>query len=87
MAEAETSPRVQDVSPALGDTRTRRRRSDLVLNEDSVFLVSTKRSKMDKYRLPVDIRMFVSAGHSESDLTKVLESSKRVATSVLFEVA
>ncbi|ONK59236.1 uncharacterized protein A4U43_C08F4380 [Asparagus officinalis] len=60
---------------------------DRVLNEDSVFLVSTKRSKLDKCRLPVGIKMFVSAGHSESDLMKASESLKRVAASVLSEVA
>lgn len=54
-----------------------------VLEEDSVFVVTSKRSALDKCRLPVGIRLFVSAGHSESDLIKVADSLKRVAGSVL----
>ncbi|KAG0472587.1 hypothetical protein HPP92_014444 [Vanilla planifolia] len=50
-----------------------------VLHEDSVFLVLSKRSALDKCRLPVGIRLFVSAGHSESDILKACESLKRVA--------
>lgn len=53
------------------------------LEEDSVFVVTSKRSALDKCRLPVGIRLFVSAGHSESDLVKVAESLKRVAGLVL----
>eukprot|EP00262_Sarcandra_glabra_P018105 TRINITY_DN6415_c0_g1_i2.p1 TRINITY_DN6415_c0_g1~~TRINITY_DN6415_c0_g1_i2.p1 ORF type:complete len:394 (+),score=67.90 TRINITY_DN6415_c0_g1_i2:404-1585(+) len=54
-----------------------------VLEEDSVFLVISKRSPQDKCRLPAGIRMFVSAGHSESDLLRALESLKRVAALML----
>ncbi|KAK4277449.1 hypothetical protein QN277_015447 [Acacia crassicarpa] len=50
-----------------------------VLEEDSVCVVASKRSTLDKCRLPVGIRLFVSAGHSESDLRKAAESLKRVA--------
>ncbi|KAL5554281.1 hypothetical protein UlMin_041682 [Ulmus minor] len=57
--------------------------ADRVLREDSVFVVTSKRSTLDKCRLPVGIRLFVSAGHSESDLLKVSESLKRVAGLVL----
>ncbi|PKA62843.1 Long chain base biosynthesis protein 1a [Apostasia shenzhenica] len=49
-----------------------------VLHEDSVFLVTSKRSSLDKCRLPVGIRLFVSAGHSESDILKACGSLKRV---------
>lgn len=56
-----------------------------VLKEDSVFIVTTKRSVLDKCRLPVGIRMFVSAGHSESDLLRASDSLKRAAASVLRE--
>ena len=54
-----------------------------VLQEDSVFVVVSHRSTLDKCRLPVGIRLFVSAGHSESDLRKASESLKRVAAQVL----
>lgn len=58
-----------------------------VLNEDSVYIVTTKRSNLDKCRLPAGIRIFVSAGHSQSDLMKASESLKGVAASVLSELA
>jgi serine palmitoyltransferase len=54
-----------------------------VLKEDSVFVVASRRSTLDKCKLPVGIRLFISAGHSESDLHKASESLKRVATLVL----
>jgi len=54
-----------------------------VLREESVFVVVSKRSTLDKCRLPVGIRLFVSAGHSEFDLLKASESLKRVTESVL----
>lgn len=49
------------------------------LHEDSVFLVTSRRSALDKCRLPVGLRLFVSAGHSESDILKACDSLKRVA--------
>ncbi|THU73121.1 hypothetical protein C4D60_Mb04t19460 [Musa balbisiana] len=59
--------------------------NNLAEREDSVFIVSTKRSVLDKCRLPVGIRLFVSAGHLESDIQKVSDSLRRVATIVLAE--
>ncbi|XP_034691128.1 long chain base biosynthesis protein 1 isoform X1 [Vitis riparia] len=56
---------------------------DHMLNKDSVFVVASKRSTLDKCRLPVGIRLFVSAAHTESDLLKASESLKRAAASVL----
>lgn len=57
--------------------------ADRALQEDAVFVVASKRSMLDKCSLPVGIRLFVSAGHSESDLRKASESLKRVAAVVL----
>lgn len=54
-----------------------------VLKEDSVLIVTTKRSNLDKCPLPIGLRLFVSASHSESDLLKAAASLKRVATSIL----
>jgi hypothetical protein len=54
-----------------------------VLEEDSVFIVTSKRSLLDKCALPVGLRFFVSASHSKSDLLKAAASLKRVATLVL----
>ncbi|KAF5938165.1 hypothetical protein HYC85_025671 [Camellia sinensis] len=49
----------------------------------AIFVVTFKRSMLDKCRLPVGIRLFVSASHSESDLLKASESLMRVAAAVL----
>ncbi|GKB27867.1 hypothetical protein Tco_0867268 [Tanacetum coccineum] len=54
-----------------------------VLKEHSVFVVTSKRSSLDKCKLPVGIRLFVSAAYTESDLQKAYESLKIVATLVL----
>ncbi|GJV29161.1 phosphoinositide phosphatase SAC2-like protein isoform X2, partial [Tanacetum coccineum] len=59
--------------------------TDRVLKEHSVFVVTSKRSSLDKCKLPVGIRLFVSAAHTESDLQKAYESLKIVAASVLTE--
>ncbi|KAI5680887.1 hypothetical protein M9H77_02114 [Catharanthus roseus] len=53
--------------------------ADQALKEDNVLMVTSKRSTLDKCSLPVGIRLFVSAGHSESDLVKASESLKRIA--------
>lgn len=54
-----------------------------LLRDHSILAVASKRSTLDKCRLPVGIRLFVSAAHSESDLVKASEALKRVADSVL----
>ncbi|CAK9133456.1 unnamed protein product [Ilex paraguariensis] len=54
-----------------------------VLKEDSIFVETSNRSMLNKWSLPVGIRLFVSATHTESDLTKACESLKRVASLVL----
>lgn len=54
-----------------------------VLKEDSVFIVASKRSTLDRCKLPVGIRLFVSAGHTESDISKACSSLKRISASVL----
>ncbi|XP_044470420.1 long chain base biosynthesis protein 1-like isoform X1 [Mangifera indica] len=57
--------------------------ADRALKEYLVFVVASKRSTLDKCRLPVGIRLFVSAAHSESDLMKACESLKKVSAVVL----
>ncbi|XVE91113.1 hypothetical protein DITRI_Ditri20bG0129000 [Diplodiscus trichospermus] len=57
--------------------------ADRALKEESIFVVVSKRSTLDKCPLPVGIRLFVSAAHSESDLLKACSSLKRAATAVL----
>ncbi|XP_022997022.1 long chain base biosynthesis protein 1-like [Cucurbita maxima] len=57
--------------------------AERALEEYSVLVVTSKRSTVDKCRLPVGIRLMVSAGHSESDLLKATESLKSVAAVVL----
>ncbi|KAG5229735.1 long chain base biosynthesis protein [Salix suchowensis] len=60
--------------------------ADRALKEDSVFVATSKRSTIDKCRLPVGIRLFVSAAHSNSDLLKACESLKRVSAAVLMNL-
>ncbi|KAI5381597.1 serine palmitoyltransferase component [Lathyrus oleraceus] len=57
--------------------------AERTLKEDSVFVAASRRSTLDKCKLPVGIRLFVSAGHEESDLHKASESLERVAAIVL----
>ncbi|KAG6585678.1 Long chain base biosynthesis protein 1, partial [Cucurbita argyrosperma subsp. sororia] len=57
--------------------------AERALKEYSVFVSTSKRSTVDKCRLPVGIRLMVSAGHSESDLLKAIESLKSAAAVVL----
>lgn len=57
--------------------------AERVLKEDSVFIVASKRSPLDRCKLPVGIRLFMSAGHTDSDISKVSSSLKRVSASVL----
>lgn len=56
-----------------------------VLKEDGVFVVTSKRSALDKCRLPIGLRLFVSAGHTNEDIQKVAVSLKRVAAVALTE--
>lgn len=53
------------------------------LKEDSLLVVSSKKSFLDKCRLLVGIKLFVSAGHSDTDLIKASESLKRLASELL----
>ncbi|OMO76066.1 Aminotransferase, class I/classII [Corchorus capsularis] len=57
--------------------------ADRALKEESIFVVASKRSTLDKCPLPVGIRLFVSAAHLESDLHKACASLKKVAAEVL----
>ncbi|KAM0858659.1 hypothetical protein ACQ4PT_047697 [Festuca glaucescens] len=57
--------------------------AEQALKQDSVFIVASKRSSLDRCKLPVGIRLFVSAGHTESDISKVCSSLNRISSSVL----
>ncbi|XP_062103857.1 long chain base biosynthesis protein 1b-like, partial [Humulus lupulus] len=56
--------------------------ADRVLKDEFVFVVTSKKSTLDRCPLPVGIRLFVSTSHSELDLLKASESLKRVAALV-----
>ncbi|XVF86224.1 hypothetical protein PTKIN_Ptkin18bG0023200 [Pterospermum kingtungense] len=60
--------------------------ADRALKEESIFVVVSKRSTLDKCPLPVGLRLFVSAAHSECDLLKASSSLKRVAAAVLSDL-
>ncbi|XP_065874260.1 long chain base biosynthesis protein 1-like [Euphorbia lathyris] len=66
-----------------GDLKLLEDMADRALKEDSVFFVVSKRSPLDKCRLPVGIRLFVSAAHSESDMLKASESLMRISAEML----
>lgn len=53
-----------------------------LLKEHNVFVVVSNTSVLDRCTLPVGIRLFVSAGHSESDMNKVCESLKLVVPAI-----
>ncbi|KAL5993353.1 serine palmitoyltransferase component [Asimina triloba] len=55
------------------------------VTKDSVLLATSKKSSLDKCNLPAGIRMFVSAGHSESDLLKACDALKKAAAAVLLD--
>ncbi|XP_047055345.1 long chain base biosynthesis protein 1a-like [Lolium rigidum] len=57
--------------------------AEQAFKEDSVFIVASKRSSLDRCKLPVGIRLFVSAGHTESDISKVCSSLNKISSSVL----
>ncbi|PPD76238.1 hypothetical protein GOBAR_DD26835 [Gossypium barbadense] len=57
--------------------------ADRALKQESIFVMASKRSTLDKCPLPVGIRLFVSTAHSELDLLKACESLKRVAAAML----
>ncbi|GAB2294463.1 serine palmitoyltransferase component [Dionaea muscipula] len=57
--------------------------ADQVLRNHAVFVVTSKKSPLDKSPVPVGIKLFVSAAHTESDLQKASEAIKSVALSVL----
>ncbi|CAN8229147.1 unnamed protein product [Cochlearia groenlandica] len=57
--------------------------ADRALKEDSLLVVRSKRSVIDKCVLPLGIKLYVSAAHSESDIVKASESIKRLASEIL----
>nr|CAB3501401.1 unnamed protein product [Digitaria exilis] len=57
--------------------------AERVLKEDSVFIVTSKKSNLDRCKLPIGIRLFVSVGHTESDISALSKSLKGVSASVL----
>jgi serine palmitoyltransferase len=45
--------------------------------------MTSKKSNLDRCKLPIGIRLFVSAGHTESDISRLSSSLKKVSASVL----
>uniref|UniRef100_A0A803L3R4 serine C-palmitoyltransferase n=1 Tax=Chenopodium quinoa TaxID=63459 RepID=A0A803L3R4_CHEQI len=56
---------------------------DELLEKHNIFVVTSKQSTLDKCPIPVGIKLFVSAGHGESDIIKVCEALKMAVPSVL----
>ncbi|KAH6773242.1 long-chain base1 [Perilla frutescens var. hirtella] len=57
--------------------------ADHLLKEHAVFVATSKRSILDKCKLPAGIRLYVSAGHTETDLEKASEAFKKATALVL----
>ncbi|KAL0335085.1 UNVERIFIED_CONTAM: Long chain base biosynthesis protein 1 [Sesamum radiatum] len=57
--------------------------ADHLLKEHSIFVATSKRSTVDKCKLPAGIRLFISTAHTESDLGKACQSLKRATALVL----
>ncbi|GFP86779.1 long chain base biosynthesis protein 1 [Phtheirospermum japonicum] len=66
-----------------GDLQVLQDIADHLLNEHSIFVATTKRSTVDKCKLPAGIRLCVSAAHTETDLDKACESFRKATTVVL----
>ncbi|KAL6536026.1 serine palmitoyltransferase component [Orobanche hederae] len=66
-----------------GDLQVLQDIADHLLKEHSIFVATTKRSTVDKCKLPAGIRLYVSAAHTETDLEKTCESFKKAAALVL----
>ncbi|XP_078446022.1 long-chain base1 isoform X2 [Wolffia australiana] len=72
---------------ARGDLQLLEDIASRVLKEDGVFVVSSKRSTLDKCHLPVGLRLFVSAGHTVDDIEKAAAALKRVAAETLAKIS
>ncbi|KAL7119353.1 hypothetical protein ACP275_02G058100 [Erythranthe tilingii] len=57
--------------------------ADNLLREHSVFVATSKRSTVDKCKLPAGIRFYVSAAHTEIDLEKACDSFKKATALIL----
>lgn len=62
-----------------GDLQVLEDIAERLLKEHAVFVATSKRSILDKCKLPAGIRLYVSAGHSETDLEKACEAFKKAA--------
>ncbi|KAG6434659.1 hypothetical protein SASPL_106299 [Salvia splendens] len=68
---------------AKGDLQVLEDLANHLLKEHSVFVATSKRSTLDKCKLPAGIRLYVSAGHTKTDVDKACEALKQAAARVL----
>ncbi|KAK6156823.1 hypothetical protein DH2020_011071 [Rehmannia glutinosa] len=66
-----------------GDLQVLQDIADHLLKEHSIFVATSKRSTVDKCKLPAGIRLYVSAAHTKTDLEKACESFKKATAVVL----
>ncbi|KAI5064892.1 hypothetical protein GOP47_0019587 [Adiantum capillus-veneris] len=64
------------------DSRVLQKIFEQLLNKESVLVSMTRRSVLDKCKLPTALRLAVSVGHAEADLLAAAVSIKKVAASI-----
>lgn len=65
------------------DCRVLQKIADQMLSKECVLVAVTKRSVLDKCKLPAGIKLTVSAGHTETELLSAAGSLEKIAASVL----
>ncbi|XP_057804026.1 long chain base biosynthesis protein 1 [Salvia miltiorrhiza] len=65
-----------------GDLQVLEDLANHLLKEHAVFVATSKRSILDKCKLPAGIRLYVSAGHTKIDLEKACEAFKKATALV-----
>ncbi|MCO5562522.1 hypothetical protein L7F22_016149 [Adiantum nelumboides] len=65
------------------DNRVLQKIFGLLLNKELVLVSLTRRSVLDKCKLPAALRLSVSAGHTEGDLMAAAASLKKAAAAIL----
>eukprot|EP00250_Pteridium_aquilinum_P020600 c24875_g1_i1 orf=202-2427(+) len=65
------------------DSRVLQKISEQMVSKESVLVSVTTRSVLDKCKLPAALRLAVSAGHTEVDLSAAAAALRKVAASIL----
>lgn len=64
------------------DSRVLQKISEQMLSKESVLVSVTRRSTLDKCKLPAALRLAISVGHTESDLLAAAASLRKIAAAI-----